>query len=231
MKISEKHAEDLINRLREIPDPRKARGIRHRKISVLAIAICAILSNARSFVAIAEWAARCSQSMLRRLGCRYDKKTGKHIPPSEPTIRRLLQAVDADAIDRALYGWLACLAGAECPVAVDGKTLKGARQHDGHQVHLLAAFLHQSGMVLGQRPVPSHTNEIPTLPSLMDPLDVEGRVVTLDALHTHKETARYLVEDKGADYLFTVKDNQQLLKGDIELLRLRDFPPSALHNR
>jgi hypothetical protein len=231
MKLSETHADELLSRLRQIPDPRKSRGKRHRMISVLAIAICAILSNARSFVAIAEWAHRCSQPMLRRLGCRYQRQKDRYLPPSEPTIRRLLQAVDAEAVDRALYGWLALLAGKDSALAVDGKTLKGARQHDGHQVHLLAAFLHQSGMVLGQKPVPSHTNEITTLRSLMDPLDVESRVVTLDALHTHKQTARYLVKDKGADYLFTVKDNQRLLKEDIELLRLRDFPPSAPEHR
>jgi len=231
MRVSEKHAEELINRLREIPDPRKARGIRHRKIAVLAMAICAILSNARSFAAIAEWAARCSQSMLRRLGCRYDKKTSKYIAPSEPTIRRLLQSVDAQAVDRALYGWLLTLGGSDSAVAVDGKTLRGARQKNGKGLHLLTAFLHQHGMVLAQHQVPTKSNEIPALRPLMDPLDVKGRVVTLDALHTHSQTAQYLVEDKGADYLFTVKDNQRLLKKDIQDLGMMDFPPSAPQHR
>lgn len=231
MKISEKQADELINRLREIPDPRKARGIRHRKISVLAIAICAILSGACSLAAIAEWAQRCSQPMLRRLGCRYDKKTSKYIPPSEPTIRRFLQSVDAQAVDRALCGWILSLGGSDDAVAVDGKTLRGARQSNSRKIHLLSAFVHQHGMVLAQEQVPGKTNEISTLRALMDALDVKGRVVTMDALHTHKKTARYLVEDKGADYLFAVKDNQRLLKKDIQDLGMMDFPPSALYNR
>jgi predicted transposase YbfD/YdcC len=58
-------------------------------------------------------------------------------------------------------------------------------------------------------------------------LDLEGRVVTLDAMHTQKDTARYLVKEKRADYLFTVKDNQPTLKSDIEALSMADFPPSA----
>ena len=67
--------------------------------------------------------------------------------------------------------------------------------------------------------------------SLLDPLDLKGRVVTLDALHTQKKTARYLVEEKQADYLFTVKDNQKTLKEDIEDLNMVAFPPSAPNRR
>jgi len=229
--ISEKQAADLLQRLRQIRDPRLARGIRHRKFSILAISICALLCQARSFAAIAEWAQRCSQNMLKRLGCRYHKKTQQYLPPSEPTIRRFLQAVDAQAIDQALGGWLQSLGGTDAPICVDGKTLKGARQNDGHSVHLLSAFLQQHGIVLAQRQVPSSTNEIPTLQPLLTPLDLQERVVTVDALHTQKETARYLVEDKQADYLFTVKENQKTLYQDIADLKLVDFPPSAPNNR
>ena len=231
MRLSEKPAFDLRQRLLQIPEPRMARGIRHRKVSVVAIAICAIMSNARNFAAIAEWAKGCSQNMLKRLGCRFNKKTKRYLPPSEPTIRRFLQMVDAEAVDKALCDWLCSLAGKDEAVAVDGKTLKGARQENGRQVHLLSAFLHQKGMVLAQRQVETKTNEITTLPPLLAPLNLEGHVVTVDALHTQKETARYLVEEKGADYLMTVKNNQRTLKQDIEDLNLVDFSPSAPNHR
>lgn len=227
MKLSAKHADALMQRLLQIPDPRMARGIRHRKISVLAIAICAIMSNARSFAAIAEWAQRCNQNMLKRLGCRYNKKTQQYESPSEPTIRRFLQRADALAIDKALYGWIQSLADQDSAIAVDGKTLRGARQENGQKVHLLSAFLHQQKMVMAQCQVKSKTNEITTVGPLLNTLNLQGRVVTLDALHTQKDTARYLVEEKDADYLLTVKDNQSTLKQDIEDLRLVDFPPSA----
>lgn len=225
MRLSTKHAEDLMDRLSKIPDHRMPRGVRHLKISVLAISICAILSDAHHFAAIAEWAKRCTQNMLKRLGCRRNPRTNLYEPPSEPTIRRFLQKADGDAVDKSICGWLQSLAGKESPVAVDGKTLRGARQENGRQVHLLSAFLHDKGIVLAQRQVDSKTNEITTVPALLDNLDLEGRVVTLDAMHTQKETARYLVEEKRADYLLTVKDNQPTLKKDIEDLSLVDFPP------
>lgn len=231
MRLSEKFAFDLRRRLLQIPEPRMARGIRHHKVSVLVISLCAILSNARSFAAIAEWAKGCSQNMLKRLGCRFNQKTKRYEPPSEPTIRRFLQKVESEAVDQALYGWLRTLSGKEVTVAVDGKTLKGARQDNGRQVHLLTAFLHQKGMVLAQRHIDSKTNEIPNLRPLLEPLDLKGCVITLDAFHTQKETARYLVEEKGADYLMTVKDNQANLKKDIEELQLGAFSPSAPNRR
>jgi hypothetical protein len=231
LQLSEKQAGELLEQLMKIPDPRMARGIRHRKLSVVAISICAIMCNARSFKAIAEWAERCSQTMLRRLGCRYNKRTKRFDPPSEPTIRRFLQKVDAEAVDGALCGWLQSLTARESAIAVDGKTLKGARQSNGRRVQLLAAFLHQQGIVMAQRSVATKTNEITTVPALLDPLDLGGRVVTLDAMHAQKETARYLVEKKRAHYLFTVKDNQQTLKEDIEALHMSDFPPSAPNGR
>lgn len=85
--------------------------------------------------------------------------------------------------------------------------------------------------MVAQMAVDEKTNEIPTLPQLLDPLPIAGAVVTADALHTQVETARYLVEDKKADYLFTVKDNQPTLREDIADLGLPAFSPSAHHRR
>lgn len=85
--------------------------------------------------------------------------------------------------------------------------------------------------MLGQIAVEEKTNEIPKLAELLAPLPLEGAVVTADALHTQQETARYLVEDKKADYLFIVKDNQSTLRQDIADLDWKAFPPSAYDHR
>lgn len=82
------------------------------------------------------------------------------------------------------------------PIAVDGKTLKGARSPDGRQMHLLAAFLHQEATVAAQAQAPSTTNGTKTVKQLPDPLPMQGTVATPDALHTQQETARYPVEGK-----------------------------------
>ncbi|MDG6746055.1 ISAs1 family transposase, partial [Staphylococcus aureus] len=94
-----------------------------------------------------------------------------------------------------------------------------------------SALLHKEGVVIAQRSVDEKTNEITEFQSLLDPLDIEGKVVTADALHTQVEHARYLVEDKKADYFFTVKGNQGTLKKAIEDLDDEDFSPCICHDR
>jgi hypothetical protein len=122
--------------------------------------------------------------MLKRLRCRYHTKKKHYEPPSEPTIRRFLQNVDAKSVDETLSRWFQSLSDQNMPVAVDGKTLRGAKQAHGKQVHLISAFLQQQGIVLAQTQVDCKTNEIPMVPALLDQLNLKDRVVTFDALHT-----------------------------------------------
>jgi Domain of unknown function (DUF4338)/DDE_Tnp_1-associated/Transposase DDE domain len=218
----------LTEYLRTIPDPRLKRGIRHRLLSVLTVAVCAILSGARSYVAIGEWAARSSQDLRRRLGCRFDRRQNQFVAPSEPTLRRSIQQVDAAAVDAAINAWLLrqSTPSAEA-LALDGKTCRGSKNRQGAQTQLLAAFLHHQGVVVAQQAIATKSNEIPAVRPLLATLDIAGMVVTADALHTQTDTATFLVEDKRADYLFTVKDNQPTLKQDIASLQMEAFPPSA----
>ncbi len=216
----------LMEMLRRLVDPRQARGVRHPLVTVVAISVCAALSGARGFRAIAEWAKELSRDTLRRLG------SNRWTAPSEPTIRRVLQELDADRLDAQIGPWLlqhGQVAGAG--LSVDGKTLRGAHEAGQAPPHLLSAVLHQEGIVVAQRAVGEKTNEIPELRRLLAPLSIEGAVVTADAIHAQTETARYIVEEKKADYLFTVKDNQLTLKQDIADLRLEAFPPSARNRR
>jgi predicted transposase YbfD/YdcC len=225
MKFTNKQIQLLIEALKALPDPRFKRGIRHRKISILAIAICAVICGARNYTAMAQWAKNRTQNQLKRLWCRFEEKTQRFQPPSEPTIRRLLQSIDAEAVDQAIYGWLHTLFSASA-VAFDGKVLKGARHEDGSQVHLLSAIVHQQAITIGQKQIASKSNEIPSAKALLQPINLKGKVVTADAMHTQTNLARFIVEEKQADYLFTVKDNQSTLRDDIQSLNLIDnFPP------
>ena len=226
MKFTTKQIGDLIKCLKGLPDPRHNRGKRHRQISILAISICAVLCGARSFAAIAEWAQHRTQNQLNRLWCRYDEKKMCYVPPSEPTIRRLLQTIDAEIVDQVIYKWLSTLCDSSA-VAFDGKVLKGARNDDGTQVHLLSAVTHQGGITVSQKQISSKSNEIPAARPLLEPLDLKGRVVTGDALHTQRDLARFLVEKKHADYFFIVKDNQPTLKADIKAVDYNGSPPEA----
>lgn len=218
----------LIDYLRTVPDPRMKRGIRHRMLSVLTVAVCAVLSGAKSYIAIGEWAKRSTQDMRKRMWCRFDKRTGLFVAPSEPTLRRTMQSVDAYALDTAVSQWLVSQATVRGnAIAIDGKTSRGSTSENGKQTHLVSAFLHKEGIVIAQQAVAAKSNEITAVRPLLANLDIRGCVVTADAMHTQKDTARFIVEEKHADYLLTVKDNQPTLKQDIETISLESFSPGT----
>jgi predicted transposase YbfD/YdcC len=209
---------DLLAHLVVVPDARKPRGIRHGLACLLAVAAAAVLSGARSFTAIGEWAADASQQVLAALGVRPHPRTGRYVAPNEATLRRALQRVDADAVDDALAAWLAGQENPHCSgveaVALDGKTVRGARERgdDNERApHLVAAVSHRHGTVLAQRQVDSKSNEITAVQPLLTGLDLAGKLVTADALHTQRAFAEWLVTEKKADYLFIVKANQPTL--------------------
>lgn len=218
----------LIDYLRTIPDPRMKRGIRHRMLSVLTVAVCAVLSGAKSYTAIGEWAKRSDQDMRKRMGCRFDRNSALFVAPSEPTLRRTLQTVDAAGLDTAVSQWLVTqVPVAGNAIALDGKTSRGSGSSEGKQTHLVSAFLHKEGIVIAQQAVAAKSNEITAVRPLLEYIDITDSVITADAMHTQKDTARFIVEEKHADYLFTVKDNQPSLKQDIETLKMESFPPGA----
>jgi predicted transposase YbfD/YdcC len=181
------------------------------------MAAAAVLTGARSMTAIAEWAADTPPPVRAALGARRDAPD-RWVVPAEATIRRTLARVDPEALAAVIGAWLA---DRDRPgpgqqqhrrraVAVDGKTLRGARR-DGRQVHLLAAMDHTTRAVLAQRQVNGAPGEVPGFAPLLANLDLTGAVVTADALQTHRDAAEFLVTGKQADYLFTVKANQPVL--------------------
>jgi predicted transposase YbfD/YdcC len=211
----------LLPVLAAVPDPRALRGVRHRLAVILGLALCAVLAGARSFTAIAEWAADADQATREALGV-----TG--VVPCESTFRRTLQALDADALDAAAGGWAqqrtAPAPGMRRAVAVDGKTLRGSGIADSPGRHLLAALDHGQGVVLGQVDVQAKTNEIPLFATLLDHVDLAGAVVTADALHAQRAHAGYLAGQRGAHYLITVKRNQPGLHAQLAGLPWRQVP-------
>lgn len=244
-------AEDLLAALGAVTDPRKSRGVRHRLLTVLAAAVCAVLAGARSYTVIAEWAHDLPVSARLRLGM------GRRAP-SESTFRRILQRIDADELDTAVSGWLArhtvatgtatgtgtgtgtirpgpTSAGSVRAIAVDGKTARGARGDDGRAVHLLGALDHRSGIVLGQTEVDQKTNEITAFVPLLARIDqacpLTGAVITADALHTQDRHAHWLHEH-GAHYVFVVKDNRPALRAQLATLPWNEVPVvDQIHGR
>lgn len=204
----------LYGRLRRLPDPRDRRGRRHPLWAVVLVAASAVVAGADSYAAIAQWAARAPQATLARLGCGLIAGLGLYVAPSGSTVRRVIEQVCPDGL-ASLTSADPCKART---VAVDGKSSRGSR-HDGvPAAHLLAAMT-GNGQVAAQIRIPDKTNEIGCFTDLLAPLDLEGVVVTADALHAQRDHATFLVEDKKAHYAFTVKRNQPTLYE-----RLRTLP-------
>lgn len=227
---------DLVDRFAQLEDPRHARWVVHPLPVVLALCAGAVVAGMSSFTAIAGWVADVPADLLTGLYTRCDKPAV--LAPSKATLWRVVTEIDAAAADAMIGAWLLQRAarqtsldadkGSEVSeIAVDGKTLRGAKDGDGNQVHLLAVMTH-TGLVAAQIEVAAKTNEIPKLPKLpelLDTVDISGAVVTADALHTQRDTATYL-HQRGADFFFCVKENQPKLFTALNALPWNTVPVS-----
>jgi hypothetical protein len=209
-----------------VPDYRKRIGT-YPLWSLLAIYLLAVLCGApRGSKDLAKFARKLSQGQRRALGVR--KRQGRYPAPSQPTFWRLLEEVNGTQLEEVLLQVQEQLRGPAPPnelIAMDGKEPK----HGGGQ-SVLTAVCVPSQYYLGSAMVDTKTNEIPVAQKLFPDLELQGRFVSLDALHTQTQTARDIVLEGGGDYLLTVKDNQQKLHQNIEKLLpapKADFPPLA----
>lgn len=184
-----------------LKDPRKKRGVRHRFAHLLVIMVCSVLAGATSLVEMAEWGADTARDQLAGLGIGA---------PHATTLARVLQRLDADALDRLAGLWAQGMTDVAA-IAIDGKEVRGAKNGGGTRVHLLAGIDHATGAVLVQENVSKKHNEITHFKPLLDGIkDLKGVVISADALHTQRDPAEYL-HRRGAQYVLTVKANQPKL--------------------
>jgi hypothetical protein len=198
--------------------------------SLVTLMLLALLCDApRGQKDLAKLARRLTQHQRRALGIRPNP-TGFFPAPSQSTFSRLLSGLNARRLNEVLLAIQAQVRGQPPPdelIAVDGK-----EPRHGPGDALLTAVSVPSQFYLGSALVDTKTNEIPVARELFGELDLRGRTVALDALHTQDETARQLVMEHGAHYLMTVKNNQLTLRQNIDKrvpLPQRGFSPSA-HN-
>ena len=212
----------LVEQLKGLPEYRRRIGL-YPLWSLVAIAVLAHLCGApKGQKDLAKFAKGMSRAQRRALGIRRQAE-GNYPAPSQPTFCRLMKHIHADALETVLLHVQAQLRGPAPPdqlIVLDGKQPKHG---GGHSV--LTAVSVPSLHYLGSALVDQKTNEIPVARELFAKLELDGRKVSLDALHTQDQTARELVLEHGADYLLTVKDNQPTLRANIE--RLIPAPPAG----
>lgn len=185
-------AKSLVEVFSSIPDPRNPSGLRHPLPAVLTLAACAMLCGARSLYAIAQWGRDHGGEMAASLGFTRDRT------PAVSTLHEVFSRLDRAAFEHALSEWLGgqgLLIGDG--LGIDGKTLRGIHGEELPGVHLVAAYAHQMGVVVGQEPSPGKGQEMAAALALLERLPLGGRVVTGDALFAHRTFCETVVAKKG----------------------------------
>jgi predicted transposase YbfD/YdcC len=204
---------ELYAALEQVNDKRQAKGKRYTIGILLIVVILSKLCGEDTPYGIAEWAKMRAEKLQKLFG--YHRR----VSPSNKTIQRLtdtsladknLQVTTRRYLHRTYGGQQSIL------VTIDGKTLRGTiPKGKTRGVHLLAAYLPEEGVVLLQIEVSQKENEIVAAPTLLQQLDLKGRVVSGDAMFTQREIS-VVVLAQGGDYLWFVKDNQRTLNEDVQ---------------
>lgn len=222
--------ESLVERLATLPDGRRGHGLRHRQRFVLACAAVSTLMGACGYRAFENTCLKLTQRQLRALGCQRQDQDGPYVPPSDSTFQRVLKKVDPRLLATLIGAWLAEQEiGAVARLAVDGKVLRGSGRHDGKPLQLLSAVTHHLRLTLAQIPIQDKSNEIPALKPLLAKVNPPpGTLITADAMHCQQESARFITQELGGDYLFGLKGNQSgILEKAQSLLAQQAFPPCS----
>ena len=212
-------AEKLVNvetigsYFQSLSDPRHLRNRKHLLVDVIVITICGMICGSDGPTAIHRWAKHRHDWLKQFL----DLPEGI---PSRDCIRRLLLALQPAAFQECFQHWLADAVGTSSQgqlIRIDGKTCRGS--HDAGKglgaLHIVSAWASEEGLALGQVAAADKSNEITAIPELLSRLNLEGSVVTIDAMGTQKEIAKQIVEH-GGDYVLVVKDNHRKLLSAIK---------------
>ena len=197
----------------ELEDPRSTVNMQHPLVSVIVIALMAVLAGASGPTAIARWAATKEEFLRKEL----DLPNGI---PRKDVFRRVLMALRPSAFQACFVNWLTSLramaaeaTGVDQPIlAVDGKTARRSHDHKNGlgALHSVSVWASEFGLSLGQVACAEKSNEITAIPELLKLVDIKGAIITIDAMGTQKAIAAEIIDGK-ADYVLGLKGNQETL--------------------
>ena len=210
MKYTTVSFDSVVKYFESLPDPRHTRNRRHLLVDVIVIAVCGVIVGCEGPTAIVRW-AKAKKDWLGQL-----LKLPNGIP-SRDCLRRVLSALKPEAFQECFQRWIAdCLTGdaddSHRTIAIDGKTMRRSHDTPGGlgPLHLVSAWASEQGIAVGQIATEEKSNEITAIPELIDQIDIQGAVVTIDAMGCQKEIAKK-IQGGGGDYVLAVKDNQPKL--------------------
>ncbi len=220
---------NFMDDLVQLEDKRSDRNQWHSISEILFSALCAVLSGADGWADMEIFSA-AKINFLRQYFS-YD-----HGTPSDDTFRRFFRVVDIGQFEKNFRNWIGKLAKIDKPqiINIDGKCSRHSFDEEQKMLHLVNVFASESKMVLGQEKVDEKSNEITALPKILEWLDVNGHIVTIDAMGCQYAVANKILE-KGGDYIFSLKGNQASLSDDVELYfqkeSMQKTPPFTDYNK
>jgi len=201
----------FLDHFSDLPDVRMAGKLRYPMDEILLLCLAATISGAATVSGIAQFGASKIEFLRRFRQFLYGT-------PAHDTLGDILASIDPQAFQRCFTSFASSLIGAPVEaISLDGKTARGARKKGGKAAHIVSAFAARERLVLGQVKVDEKSNEIVAIPALLDMIDVEGAVVTIDAMGCQRVIAAKIV-GKRADYVLALKGNQGALHDDVETL-------------
>jgi predicted transposase YbfD/YdcC len=205
--------DEVLPHFEALEDPRSTVNLQHPLVSVVVIALMAVLAGASGPTAIARWAGLKQEFLLKALPL-------PHGIPRKDVFRRVLMTLKPGAFPACFANWLqslrakaAAAAGGEQPVlSVDGKTARRShdRRHGLGALHAVSVWASEFGLSLGQVACAEKSNEITAIPELLRLVDIKGAIITIDAMGTQKAIAAQIIEGE-ADYVLALKGNQETL--------------------
>lgn len=149
MTLSADQTLSLVDFFKDVPDPRRGQGRRHRLATILALAAAATLAGMRGYKAMSDWVDHLGQAALARFRCR--RENGRYVVPSLTTIRDALVRTDPVAVDRALQRFHAVWEHDDTALAIDGKTMCNAIDEHGRRTHIMSVVGHETGLCHTQK--------------------------------------------------------------------------------
>ena len=201
----------LVECFENLSDPRTRLDISHKLIDIITITILAIMCGANGFNEI-ETFGKSKKNWLKKF---LELPNGI---PSHDTFNRILSILNPVEFHSCFMEWVNTLYEkiSKEIISIDGKTARRTKDKNKKAIHVVSAWANKNKLVLGQIKVDDKSNEITAIPELLKLLDINGCIITIDAMGTQTEIAKTIVSG-GGEYVLALKDNQKTLHDDVKL--------------